>query len=55
LPTDDPQQRQPEISLARDKLGWKPQVSLDDGLEKTIAYFDRLMSGVVEEIKIATA
>ena len=55
LPTDDPQQRQPDISLAMDKLGWKPQVSLDDGLEKTIAYFDRLLGGVVEEIKIATA
>jgi UDP-glucuronate decarboxylase len=54
LPTDDPQQRRPDISLAMDKLGWKPQVSLDDGLQKTIAYFDHLLGGVVEEIKIAT-
>ena len=54
LPIDDPHQRRPDISLAMDKLGWKPQVSLDDGLEKTIAYFDRLLRGVVEEIKIVT-
>jgi UDP-glucuronate decarboxylase len=55
LPTDDPQQRQPDINMAIDKLGWRPKVSLDDGLKQTIAYFDRLMSGVVEEIKLATA
>ncbi|MBK1834496.1 UDP-glucuronic acid decarboxylase family protein [Roseibacillus ishigakijimensis] len=39
LPSDDPRQRQPDISLAQSKLGWEPQVSLAEGLEKTIAYF----------------
>ena len=39
LPTDDPQQRQPDIALAREKLGWQPAVQLEEGLLKTIAYF----------------
>jgi UDP-glucuronate decarboxylase len=39
LPSDDPKQRQPDISLAREKLGWEPKVSLEDGLKETIAYF----------------
>lgn len=39
LPKDDPQQRQPDISKARRVLGWQPRVSLDAGLEPTIAYF----------------
>lgn len=43
LPTDDPRQRQPDISLARDTLGWSPSVQLRDGLCKTIAYFDNLL------------
>ena len=43
LPADDPTQRQPEISLARAKLGWEPAVALGDGLVKTIAYFDALL------------
>jgi len=41
LPQDDPIQRQPNICLAREKLGWKPVVPLEDGLEKTIAYFKK--------------
>ena len=41
LPEDDPMQRQPDISLARERLGWAPKVQLDDGLRKTIAYFER--------------
>jgi UDP-glucuronate decarboxylase len=45
LPTDDPVQRCPDISKARDTLGWQPAVALDDGLTRTIAYFDRLLSG----------
>lgn len=39
LPSDDPMQRQPDISLAKEKLGWEPKVALDDGLKKTIEYF----------------
>ncbi len=39
LPEDDPRQRKPDITLARDKLGWEPQVSLRQGLQKTIEYF----------------
>jgi len=39
LPADDPKQRQPDISLAREKLGWEPQVDLEQGLARTIEYF----------------
>ena len=39
LPQDDPKQRQPDISLAAEKLDWRPKVALRDGLQKTIAYF----------------
>ena len=39
LPEDDPKVRQPDISRARSLLGWEPRVSLDEGLEKTLAYF----------------
>jgi len=39
LPPDDPTQRRPEITLAKEKLGWEPKVSLDDGLQPTIEYF----------------
>lgn len=39
LPSDDPQQRKPDITLARNLLGWEPKVQLDKGLEKTINYF----------------
>jgi len=39
LPQDDPTQRQPDISLAKEKLGWEPKIPLEEGLEKTIAYF----------------
>jgi UDP-glucuronate decarboxylase len=39
LPEDDPVRRQPDISLAGDKLGWKPKISLEEGLPQTIAYF----------------
>jgi len=39
LPEDDPRQRQPDISLAKEKLGWEPVITLDEGLEKTIEYF----------------
>jgi UDP-glucuronate decarboxylase len=39
LPQDDPSQRQPDITLARDKLDWIPKVSLNDGLKETVGYF----------------
>ena len=44
LPQDDPRQRCPDISKARELLDWKPTVALRDGLVKTISYFDRLLS-----------
>jgi len=45
LPHDDPKQRQPDISLAKEKLvGWEPKVGLDEGLEKTIDYFKHSLS-----------
>jgi UDP-glucuronate decarboxylase len=45
LPSDDPLQRCPDIDLARRELGWQPRVSLRQGLERTIAYFDCVLSG----------
>ena len=39
LPADDPKQRQPDITLAKSTLGWEPKVQLEQGIEKTIAYF----------------
>ena len=39
LPSDDPKQRKPDITLAKSKLGWEPKVPLEDGLKKVIAYF----------------
>ncbi len=41
LPSDDPVQRKPDISLAREKLGWEPAVNIKEGLLKTIEYFDK--------------
>ena len=43
LPADDPMQRKPDISLAREKMGWEPDVQLKDGLVKTIGYFSSLL------------
>ena len=43
LPEDDPKQRQPDISRARDVLGWEPKVGLADGLKQTIAYFEQVL------------
>jgi len=43
LPADDPRQRQPDIAYAQKELGWEPAVGLDEGLQKTIAYFDEFL------------
>jgi len=43
LPSDDPMQRKPDISLAKEKLNWEPKISLEKGLVKTIEYFDQLL------------
>jgi len=44
LPEDDPTQRRPDITRAKDMLDWKPTINLNDGLDKTIAYFEKLLS-----------
>jgi UDP-glucuronate decarboxylase len=44
LPMDDPKQRQPDISRARELLGWEPTVALKSGLVRTIAYFEKLLA-----------
>ena len=48
LPADDPKQRQPDISKARELLNWEPAVALDEGLERTIGYFRKLLPELVE-------
>ena len=44
LPQDDPRQRQPDIALAKSKLGWQPKVALEDGLKETVRYFRELLA-----------
>jgi len=44
LPPDDPKQRCPDISLAKERLGWQPTVHLEEGLKKTIDYFEQVLS-----------
>lgn len=46
LPADDPKQRQPDITLAKEKLGWEPTIQLEEGLTKTVAYFDDLLKEI---------
>ena len=43
LPMDDPVQRRPDITLAKKELGWEPEVDLEDGLQRTIAYFEKMI------------
>lgn len=49
LPQDDPTRRRPDISLAKEKLGWEPKVPLEKGLEATIAYFKKLIAAPPDE------
>ena len=44
LPQDDPKRRKPDITLAKENLGWEPKVCLKDGLQETIAYFRKLLA-----------
>jgi UDP-glucuronate decarboxylase len=46
LPQDDPKRRQPNIEMAKEYLGWTPEVGLEDGLKETVAYFRKLLSTV---------
>jgi UDP-glucuronate decarboxylase len=56
LPQDDPKQRRPDISLAKAKLNWQPQVALADGLKPTIAYFaERLTAESAKELRRVAA
>ena len=43
LPQDDPRKRKPDITLAKNTLGWEPRVSIEQGLLKTIEYFDKVL------------
>jgi len=44
LPLDDPKQRRPDISLAKKELNWGPTTDLEEGLKRTISYFDGILS-----------
>ena len=50
-PIDDPLQRCPDITFAKQTLGWQPQVGLEDGLTQTIAYFDKLLAGANDGLR----
>ena len=52
LPQDDPRQRRPDISRARQLLHWAPKVSVEEGLSRTIAYFDNLLANPREADKL---
>jgi UDP-glucuronate decarboxylase len=47
LPDDDPKQRQPDISFAKSELNWEPKTQLKEGIDKTIQYFDQILSNNV--------
>jgi UDP-glucuronate decarboxylase len=48
LPADDPKQRRPDTSLARERLGWRATTELEPGLKRTIEYFDGLLSSTAK-------
>jgi UDP-glucuronate decarboxylase len=52
LPQDDPRQRRPDISRARQLLHWAPKVGVEEGLNRTIAYFDNLLANPREADKL---
>ena len=52
LPHDDPMQRKPDISLAGKELGWEPVIQLEEGLQKTIGYFENLLCEEVVSIEV---
>jgi UDP-glucuronate decarboxylase len=52
LPTDDPRQRRPDISRARELLGWEPQTQLREGLEWTIAYFEKALAEPSDDLPV---
>jgi UDP-glucuronate decarboxylase len=45
IPDDDPEQRRPDITLAKEQLNWTPKIDLNEGLIRTIRYFENLLSG----------
>jgi UDP-glucuronate decarboxylase len=51
LPQDDPRQRCPDITRAQQLLHWQPKVSLEEGLQRTIAYFDHLLASDREPVR----
>ncbi len=53
LPSDDPTQRRPDISLAKQALDWEPKIQLEEGLGKTIDYFDKLLSTLSGDDRLA--
>ncbi len=55
LPSDDPMQRKPDISLAKNELDWEPQIQLEAGLTKTIEYFDGLLKDSQIDTPLRTA
>jgi UDP-glucuronate decarboxylase len=48
LPADDPRQRRPDITRAAEQLGWRPTIAVETGVQRTIAYFDKVLTGVPE-------
>ena len=55
LPADDPRQRRPDIGIARERLGWAPKVSLEQGLIRTIRYFEQLLCGGTAAVRMERA
>jgi UDP-glucuronate decarboxylase len=55
LPTDDPTRRRPDVTLGREILGWEPKVPLEQGLRKTIQYFEEVLAGTTPAAHAQTA